>query len=96
MYNPLLWWLLVGAVAPVFTWLLTQRYPKTWVRVRLYASFLVNPSAMSDFSRYSSSTFLLLLTELSSCRLRLASILHPGSSLALSSVRFEKIKHLLS
>lgn len=32
IYNPILYYLLVGAVLPVITWVLARRYPKSWVR----------------------------------------------------------------
>ncbi|KAM0787028.1 hypothetical protein ACM66B_006294 [Microbotryomycetes sp. NB124-2] len=32
LYNPILYFLLIGAVLPVLTWALTKRYPKSWVR----------------------------------------------------------------
>ena len=30
-YNPLLWGLLAGAVAPIATWTLSRRYPSSWL-----------------------------------------------------------------
>ncbi|GAA5982688.1 hypothetical protein JCM11641_002337 [Rhodosporidiobolus odoratus] len=32
VYNPILYWLLAGAVLPVVTWSLANRYPNSWVR----------------------------------------------------------------
>lgn len=32
LYQPMLWFFLVGAVAPVLVWVVARRYPKSWVR----------------------------------------------------------------
>ncbi|BGP20792.1 hypothetical protein JCM10213_008929 [Rhodosporidiobolus nylandii] len=41
MYNPILYWLVAGAVLPFITWLLAKRYPKSWV------SYINLPVALS-------------------------------------------------
>ncbi|GAA6022043.1 hypothetical protein JCM10207_001028 [Rhodosporidiobolus poonsookiae] len=58
MYNPILYWLLAGAVLPVFTWLLTRRFPKsTWlpyvsVPVALSGAVYMPPATGINYSAW--------------------------------------------
>lgn len=54
-YNPMLYWLLAGAVLPVITWLLARRFPNTWltlvsVPVAISGLTLMPPATGINFS----------------------------------------------
>lgn len=57
LYNPILWWLLAGAIAPVISWGLTKRYPNTWVEyinvpVALTGAIFMPPATGINFSSW--------------------------------------------
>ncbi|ORY88573.1 OPT oligopeptide transporter [Leucosporidium creatinivorum] len=57
LYNPILWWLLAGAIAPVVSWALTKRYPNTWVEyinvpVALTGAIFMPPATGINFSSW--------------------------------------------
>ncbi|GAA6042983.1 hypothetical protein JCM8097_003869 [Rhodosporidiobolus ruineniae] len=57
MYNPILYWLLAGAVLPVLTWLVARRFPNTWVAyisvpVALTGAIFMPPATGINFSSW--------------------------------------------
>ncbi|GAA5971328.1 hypothetical protein JCM3765_005835 [Sporobolomyces pararoseus] len=57
MYNPILYWLLAGAVTPFFTWALSRRYPESIFRyinvpVALTGAIFMPPATGINFSSW--------------------------------------------
>ncbi|GAA5917002.1 hypothetical protein JCM6882_001299 [Rhodosporidiobolus microsporus] len=57
MYNPILYWLLAGAILPILTWLLARRYPNSWVShinvpVALAGAVFMPPATGINFSSW--------------------------------------------
>ncbi|GAA5998997.1 hypothetical protein JCM5350_004400, partial [Sporobolomyces pararoseus] len=57
LYNPILYWLLAGAILPVLTWLATRRFPNTFVKyinvpVALTGAIYMPPATGINFSSW--------------------------------------------
>ncbi|GAA5921817.1 hypothetical protein JCM1841_005552 [Sporobolomyces salmonicolor] len=57
MYNPILWWLLAGAILPVITWAVSRRFPKLWLKyvnvpVAITGAIYAPPATGINFSSW--------------------------------------------
>lgn len=59
-YNPILFWMLAGAILPIITWLLVRRYPNSWVRLISVPAALAGATFMPPATgiNYSSSVLM--------------------------------------
>lgn len=60
VYNPILWWLLVGAVLPIPFWLLNLKYPKSWLKYVNIPVLLAGATYMPPASGINYSSWFLL------------------------------------